>query len=118
MSDLRITGTAGYSMANIGGWKVLGTTVNEALAYVKPAALAEELTTAVKERDELREALRQEADFLDQIANVLDTWADDSRKGGWSTHQVGANQEQANACRREAASIRKRLANLNKTDEE
>lgn len=27
-------------------------------------------------------------EFLEQIAYQLERWADESRKGGWSTHQV------------------------------
>lgn len=44
--------------------------------------------------------------FLDRIALRLDAWADESRRGGWSTHQVTPNREMANECRREAAELR------------
>lgn len=46
------------------------------------------------------------ADFLDRLADRLDSWAAESRSGGWSTHQVAANLETANECRREAARLR------------
>ena len=48
--------------------------------------------------------------FLDGVANQLDLWAKQSQGGGWSTHQVEANQQWANNCRRRAAEIRTELA--------
>jgi hypothetical protein len=50
--------------------------------------------------------LKSAADFLDALANRLDGWAESSRKGGWSTHQVEANVATANDCRRQAAQLR------------
>lgn len=44
--------------------------------------------------------------FLDGIADRLDRWAAESRTGGWSTHQVQANADAANECRRMAARLR------------
>lgn len=44
--------------------------------------------------------------FLEDLANRLDRWADETRIGGWSTHQVKANQDAANDCRRQAAKLR------------
>lgn len=76
----------------------------------------EAVTRLTADRDALREALEFDAGALDALADRLDQWADESRKGGWSTHQVGANTEQANACRRRAARIREVLANLNQPD--
>lgn len=49
------------------------------------------------------------AKSFDELADVLDDWAAQSKNGGWSTHQVGANTEQANKCRRNAAEIRRHL---------
>lgn len=45
--------------------------------------------------------------FLDNLANTLDAWAVQSRRGGWSTHQTGVNIAQADACRRQASLLRK-----------
>lgn len=44
--------------------------------------------------------------FLNNLADTLDKWASESQSGGWSTHQVKANREQADACRRQAAKLR------------
>lgn len=38
--------------------------------------------------------------FLESIANQLDKWAYESRKGGWSTHQVEPQIKLANEIRR------------------
>lgn len=46
--------------------------------------------------------------FLESLANRLDDWASESRSGGWSTHQVGANVSAANDCRRIAAMLGRR----------
>jgi hypothetical protein len=46
-------------------------------------------------------------EFLDELANTLDRWADESGAGGWSTHQCEANRNEANRCRREAAKLRR-----------
>jgi hypothetical protein len=45
--------------------------------------------------------------FLDDLANTLDRWADETRSGGWSTHQCEANRNEANRCRRKAAELRR-----------
>lgn len=50
--------------------------------------------------------LNDNAVFLEKIADIMDRWAKESRDGGWSTHQVEANIETANECRRMAASIK------------
>jgi len=47
--------------------------------------------------------------FLDQLADTLDRWANQSRSGMWSTHQVRANREEANNVRRQAAMLRKAI---------
>lgn len=52
-------------------------------------------------RDELSIA----AAYLNTVADQLDKWAEESRSGGWSTHQVEANIALANSCRRKAAQI-------------
>lgn len=58
----------------------------------------------------LLEGAKQDAAFMDRLANTLDEWAVQSRSGGWSTHQVDANAKEANECRRRAAQIRAAIA--------
>jgi hypothetical protein len=48
-------------------------------------------------------------DFLLSLADRLDGWASASENGGWSTHQVKANRDAANDCRRQAAILRQDL---------
>lgn len=43
--------------------------------------------------------------FLEGMAVRLDNWAEQSKTGGWSTHQVEANRNAADDCRRMAATI-------------
>lgn len=43
--------------------------------------------------------------FLLGLADRLDGWAGQSQASGWSTHQVAANREAADDCRRVAANI-------------
>jgi hypothetical protein len=45
--------------------------------------------------------------FLEKLADRLDDWAEESLRGGWSTHQVRRNREAADECRREAAKVRR-----------
>jgi hypothetical protein len=54
----------------------------------------------------MRSELIAAAAFLETMAVKLDAWATQSRGGGWSTHQVEGNIEQARACRMKAADIR------------
>lgn len=49
-------------------------------------------------------------EFLLSLANRLDRWAYESRSGGWSTHQIEANQAAANDCRRQAANLTRDFA--------
>jgi hypothetical protein len=58
----------------------------------------------------LAEPMSVAAQFLDDLANTLDRWADASLTGGWSTHQVDSNRAQANECRRKAAQLRAAVA--------
>lgn len=44
--------------------------------------------------------------FLMTLADTLDGWAQESRRGGWSTHQVDANRREADNCRRKAAELK------------
>lgn len=54
--------------------------------------------------------LEDAARTYEETANTLDAWAQQSREGGWSTHQVKANREAADALRRKAAGYRLALA--------
>lgn len=45
--------------------------------------------------------------FLDELADRLDRWADETLAGSWSTHQVEANRAAASDCRRQAAQLRR-----------
>ena len=49
------------------------------------------------------------AAYLSSLADQLDAWAEQSKTGGWSTHQVEANTNAANSCRRMAARLRASL---------
>lgn len=51
----------------------------------------------------LEAALEAKRLFLDAMANRLEDWANESLRCGWSTHQVSANRDAANDCRRMAA---------------
>lgn len=42
-------------------------------------------------------------------ADQLDGWANESERGGWSTHQVDPMRKQADALRREASAMRQKL---------
>lgn len=53
--------------------------------------------------------MRETEEFLFALADKLDGWAKESLDGGWSTHQVQANRDAANDCRRQAALVRMAL---------
>lgn len=67
--------------------------------------------------NELERAVRDAAEYLMDLADILDSWAEHSLKGGWSTHQVSANEEWANNCRRKAGKLRSALSTRSLTDE-
>lgn len=48
--------------------------------------------------------------FLDEMADRLDRWADETIAGSWSTHQVSANREASSDCRRVAAKLRRSIS--------
>ena len=50
--------------------------------------------------------LRDVAASLELHAELLDRWANESTKYGWSTHQVDAQKNTADAFRRQAAHVR------------
>jgi hypothetical protein len=56
--------------------------------------------------DRLGGTIADAAAYLSTMADQLDAWAEQSRTGGWSTHQVTANIDMANSCRRMAAKLR------------
>lgn len=56
----------------------------------------EDYAKIVRENARLKERLMT-------AANTCDTWARESRAGGWSTHQVAANENLANDLRRTAS---------------
>lgn len=58
----------------------------------------------------MQKLMRETADFLLKMADDIDGWAEQSRSGGWSTHQVTANREAA-AKLRERAALMYRAAN-------
>lgn len=53
----------------------------------------------------LAQTIRETADFLMKMADDLDQWADQSQRGGWSTHQVEANRATAGKMREQAAKL-------------
>lgn len=57
----------------------------------------------------LREAARHALNTIALEAEQLDTWAQQSRDGGWSTHQVDPMRKKADTLRREAAALREAL---------
>lgn len=57
--------------------------------------------------DVLSAAIGDAAAYLSTMADQLDGWADESRRGGWSTHQVAPNMAMADSCRRMAARLRR-----------
>ena len=65
----------------------------------------ENVTRALAERlDELKKSLR----LLEQCAEHCETWAEKSRQGGWSTHQVEPQKKLAIYLREYVASARVR----------
>lgn len=60
--------------------------------------------------EHLANAAQAHAHFLDAMAFRLDGWAQESREGGWSTHQVTANRSAADDCRKLAGSLRADIA--------
>lgn len=52
------------------------------------------------------EALADAAAYLSTVAAQLDKWAEESKSGGWSTHQVDGNIALSNGCRRMADRLR------------
>jgi hypothetical protein len=76
------------------------------------AAREQEATEAVIRMREsrprtARSTILNTALCLDTLAERLDGWAKESRDGGWSTHQVEPNKYAAEACRAQAAALRR-----------
>ena len=57
--------------------------------------------------NELIKVVCDSANEKDRDADKLDQWADESRKGGWSTHQVDPMRAKADQLRREASHLRR-----------
>lgn len=60
--------------------------------------------------DDLLKEARALLAATDEAADTCDRWAEESRSGGWSTHQVKANRELADTLRRKGAKLRAALA--------
>ena len=60
----------------------------------------------VKLRDKLVAMLENSIDELNTAADTCDRWAEQSKSGKWSTHQVEANTCLANSLRRSASIAR------------
>lgn len=56
--------------------------------------------------ERLRDAVQMAVESHLSMAEQLDTWAKQSREGGWSTHQVDLMIAKANDLRRKAAQLR------------
>src|SRR6185312_6233219 len=67
------------------------------------AANADFIVTAVNNHAPMVKSLAHCAQLFDTLAKTLDRWANDSRTGGWSTHQVQENIQRADDCRRYAS---------------
>ena len=58
------------------------------------------------ECERLRNVVRTSIGTLSAMADQLDQWAQESRAGGWSTHQVDPMMRKVNDLRRQAAQFR------------
>ncbi len=58
--------------------------------------------------DELKEAIK----LLEEEAMQLDGWADESRSGGWSTHQVKPMRARASFLRAKVVELKMRAYGL------
>ncbi len=85
------------------------TVIDEEIRKFAAAMNAADGQCGRAEYERLRETALFTAGFLDGVAMRLDSWAEQSRSGGWSTHQVAENIEVANDCRRSAANLRAAL---------
>lgn len=82
------------------------------MSRMRESAAEENLLSAIRganQSTKLGGAVADAAAYLSSIADQLDAWAEESRTGGWSTHQVKANIDLANSCRRMAARLRASL---------
>lgn len=79
---------------------------------MRESAAEENLLSAIRaagRTDKLGSVVADAAGYLSTLADQLDAWAEESKTGGWSTHQVQANINAANSCRRMAARLRAAL---------
>lgn len=63
--------------------------------------------TAIDKGLVLLGALQNAAIEKERDANQLDDWAAESKRGGWSTHQVEPMRKKADQLRREAAQLQR-----------
>lgn len=59
-----------------------------------------------EEYERLRNVVRSSVGTISAMADQLDEWAQQSRTGGWSTHQVDPMIRKANELRQQAARLR------------
>lgn len=58
-----------------------------------------------EECERLRNMVRSSVGTISAMAHQLDEWAQESRTGGWSTHQVDPMTRKADDLRRQAAQL-------------
>ena len=75
---------------------------NEKLSRANASGIAGEIRLT-NELSSLRASRERMRDKLNEEAAQLDKWADESRRGGWSTHQVDPMRKRADELRRFAA---------------
>ncbi|WP_454627005.1 hypothetical protein [Bradyrhizobium cenepequi] len=82
------------------------------MGKISESAQAENMLSALRSASShgnLGRFVADAASYLSALADQLDAWAEESKNGGWSTHQVQANIATANSCRRVAARLRSAL---------
>jgi len=82
------------------------------MAYVYDTVSTSEYEKLKADLGQAVAALEISAGRFESLAKVLDSWAVESRQGGWSTHQVRANQDTATECRLCAGAARAVIAKL------
>ncbi len=64
------------------------------------------------------DALEQAVQLLRDTADLCDRWAEESKSGGWSTHQVDENRATADNLRRQASVFSRAIESTPPTDGE
>jgi len=75
------------------------------VAAITPEVEAQANAHLIVAAPELLTELKREVLVLEDMADLCDAWANESKDGGWSTHQVKAHREAANECRRRASDV-------------